>query len=343
MSARRRPKHGNPFFLEESVRSLVEANSLEGHRGAYRLAGPLQELRIPPTVQAMLAARIDRLSLEDKRLLQVASVIGKDVPRVLLKAIIDLPEEALRRKLDRLQSAEFLYETGLYPDLEYSSKHALTHEVTYSGLLHQRRRELHARIVETIEAFYSERLAEKVDRLAHHAVRGEAWDKAVLYLQQAADKAAGRSAHRVAVRYVEEALVALTRISPTSKTTAQPIDFRFAIRNWLFPLGEHARIHAHLEEAQRLAQASKDVVRLAWASVYMSNYFWREGDPEQAIALARRALVIADECVMPHWGSRRSYASDRPIAAGATTSAPRRTFARTSLRFRASSTSRSLA
>ena len=118
----------------------------------------------------------------------------------------------------------------------------------------------------------------------------------MLYLQQAADKAAGRSAHRVAVRYVEEALVALTHISPTSETTAQAIDFRFAIRNWLFALGEHARIHAHLEEAQRLAQASKDVVRLAWASVYMSNYFWREGDPEQAIALARRALVIADEC-----------------------------------------------
>ena len=289
------PKHGNPFFLEESVRSLVETNSLEGNRGAYRLVGPLQELRIPPTVQAMLAARIDRLSPEDKRLLQVASVIGKDLPWALLQAIVDLPEEALRRDSTDSSRPSSSTRPGSIQNLEYSFKHALTHEVTYSGLLHQRRRELHARIVDTIETLYSERLAEKVDRLAHHAVRGEAWDKAVLYLQQAADKAAGRSAHRVAVRYIEEALVALTRVSPTSETTAQAIDFRFAVRNWLFALGEHARIRAHLEQAQSLAQASKDVARLAWASVYKSNYFWREGDPEQAIAHARRALVIADE------------------------------------------------
>jgi predicted ATPase len=102
-------------------------------------------------VQAILAARVDRLAPADKRLLQVASVIGKDIPFALLQAVAELSDDALRGGLDRLQAAEFLYESGLYPDLEYSFKHALTHEVTYGGLLHDRRRELHARIVGAIE------------------------------------------------------------------------------------------------------------------------------------------------------------------------------------------------
>jgi class 3 adenylate cyclase/tetratricopeptide (TPR) repeat protein len=286
---------GNPFFLEESARTLVETGALAGDRGAYCLTTSTDTLTMPATIHSVLAARIDRLPAEDKRLLQAAAVIGKDVPIRLLEAVAEVSDETLGRLLSNLRAAEFLYETRLFPEVEYTFKHALTHDVAYGGILQSRRRALHGRIVETIETLYSERLAEQVDRLAHHAVRGEAWDKAVLYLRQAADKAAGRSAHRAAVRYVEEALVALTRVSPTPETTAQAIDLRFAIRNWLFALGEHAQIRAHLEEAQGLAQASEDVGRLAWTSVYMSNYFWREGDPEEAIALARRALAIADE------------------------------------------------
>ena len=108
-------KRGNPFFLEETVRTLVETKALAGERGRYRLTQPVQAIQVPATVQAMLAARIDRLAPEDKRLLQVASVVGKDVPFALLQAIAELPDEALRRGLDHLQAAEFLYETGLYP------------------------------------------------------------------------------------------------------------------------------------------------------------------------------------------------------------------------------------
>jgi class 3 adenylate cyclase len=289
------PRPGNPLFLEESIRTLVETNVLEGERGAYRLVGALPRLLIAPTVQAILAARIDRLHGPSKRLLHAASVVGKDVPYAILAPIAGLEEDELHRRLAELREAEFLYEMSLFPDVAYTFKHALTHDVAYGSLLAEERKKLHRRIVDVIEHLYPDRLNEHVEQLAHHAVRGEVWDKAVLYLQQAADKAAGRSAHRIAVRYVEEALVALTHVSPTSETTARAIDFRFAIRNWLFALGEHARIRAHLEDAQRLAEASKDVVRLAWASVYMSNYFWREGDPEQAITLGRRALVIADE------------------------------------------------
>ena len=138
-------KRGNPFFLEETVRTLVETGALAGERGAYRLTRPVEALQVPATVQTILAARIDRLPPEEKRLLQAASVIGKDVPYALLAAIAEQPEEALRRGLAHLQEAEFLHETQLFPDLEYTFKHALTHEVAYAGLLGERRRDLHAR------------------------------------------------------------------------------------------------------------------------------------------------------------------------------------------------------
>jgi predicted ATPase len=145
---------GNPFFLEESVRTLVETKALVGQQGAYALAMPLQALYIPATVQAVLAARIDRLPAEEKSLLQSAAVIGKDVAFPILHAIADLPEEELRRGLLHLRTAEFLYETSLFPDLEYTFRHALTHDVVYQSLLQDRRRALHSRIVESMEQLY---------------------------------------------------------------------------------------------------------------------------------------------------------------------------------------------
>jgi class 3 adenylate cyclase/tetratricopeptide (TPR) repeat protein len=285
----------NPFFVEESVRELVESGALLGIPGAYRLTRPTQPVQVPASVQAVLASRIDRLPAEEKRLLQSASVIGKEVQFRLLAAIADLPEGALISALARLRATDFLYDVGLFPDREYTFKHALTHEVAYGGLLRDQKRMLHARIVHAIETLYPERLGDQVGRLAHHAVRAEAWDKAVVYLRQAAEKAAERSAHRAVASFLEEALVALRRLPETPETTRQNVDVRFAIRNSLFALGEHARIQAHLEEAQRLAQASGDEGRLAWAAVYMSNYFWREGDPDQAVALGQQALGIAEQ------------------------------------------------
>ncbi len=196
----------NPLFLEESVRALVETAALAGERGAYRLTRPVEHLTIPATVQAILAARIDRLAPEAKRLLQAAAVIGKDVPLPLLLAIADAPEHEVRAELTRLQAAEFLYETRLFPDLEYTFKHALTHDVAYGGLLHDRQRALHARIAEAIERLAPERVAEQAERLAHHALRGELWEKAVAYLRQAGLRAMARAANREAIAHLEQAL-----------------------------------------------------------------------------------------------------------------------------------------
>ena len=132
---------------------------------------------MPATVQAVLAARIDRLPPEAKHLLQTAAVIGHEVPFFLLQTIADLSGEALHRRLAQLQGAEFLYETRLFPEREYTFKHALTHEVAYGSLLQERRRTLHARIVAAMEGLYADHLVEHVDRLAHHALRGEMWAK----------------------------------------------------------------------------------------------------------------------------------------------------------------------
>ena len=137
----------------------------------------------------LLAARIDRLSPEDKRLLQTAAVIGTEVPLPLMQAIADVPAEALHRGLAHVQAAEFLYETRLFPEHAYTFKHALTHEVAYSSLLQERRRVLHAHIVEALERLTPDRLAEQVERLAHHALHGEVWDKALAYCRQAGEKA----------------------------------------------------------------------------------------------------------------------------------------------------------
>jgi class 3 adenylate cyclase/tetratricopeptide (TPR) repeat protein len=285
---------GNPFFLEESVRTLVETKVLAGERAAYHLAKASQILQIPATAKAILAARIDRLSPKDKRLLQAASVIGKDVPFALLQAIGELAEDTLRAGLTRLQDAEFLYAARLFPDLEYTFKHALTHEVTYGGLLQDRRCALHRQIVDTIERLDPDRLAEHIEQLAHHAFRGEVWAKAVPYLRQAGARAFSRSANRESAAYFEQALAALQHLPESRETLEQAIDLRFDLRTSNVPLGEFEKVFRDLEEAERLARTLDDQRRVGWVSVYMSHYFWITGESTEALAFGERARTIAE-------------------------------------------------
>jgi len=268
---------GNPFFLEETVQTLVESGVLVGDPGAYRVTNAPDVRQIPATVQAVLAARIDRLPPQDKRLLQAASAIGKDVPFTLLRAISDMPEEDLRRALAELQAAEFLYETSVFPDLEYTFKHALTHEVAYGSVLQDRRRGLHGRIVEALETFYADRLAEQIERVAHHAFRAELWDKAVTYLRQAGTKALAHSAYREAASRFEQALAALHPLPETREKVECAIDLRLDLRQSLFPLNELTRVWRYLEEAEGLARRLDDARRIGWVSMYMSGHHWHTG------------------------------------------------------------------
>ena len=265
---------GNPFFLEESVRTLIRIGALVGEGQAYRLSKPIQSFQMPATVQVVLAARIDRLTSEEKHLLQTAAVIGTDVPSSLLRSMAEMPEDAFHTSLSRLQAAEFLYETHLLPEHLYTFKHALTHEVAYGNLLQERRRVLHARIVDALETNESARLTDQVEQLAHHACRGEAWDKAVRYCRQAGQQAAARSVHREAVARYEQALAALTHLPEQRETIEQAIDLRCDLRNSLVPLSEYAQVGDSLRQAETLAEGLQDRRRLGRLSAYMAHYLW---------------------------------------------------------------------
>jgi tetratricopeptide (TPR) repeat protein len=286
---------GNPFFLEESVRTLVETGVLVGTPGAYRLVQPLQGMPVPATVQAVLAARIDRLAPEDKHLLQTAAVIGTDVPFALLQTIADVPEAALHRGLAHLQAAEFLYETRLFPEQEYTFTHALTHEVAYGSLLLERRRVLHARLVEAIEALAPDRVAEQVERLAHHALRGEVWNKAVTCCQQSGARAYDRAAPREAVAYFEQALQALAHLPEPGDTRGLAIDLRLALDRPLDVLGEYGRCLALLGEAETLAMVLNDRARLGRVLARIAGVRREMRDFDGAMAASQQALALAAE------------------------------------------------
>jgi tetratricopeptide (TPR) repeat protein len=240
-----------------------------------------------------LAARIDRLPPEEKHLLQTAAVIGTEASLPLLHTIADVPEAVLHRGLVHLQAAELLSETRLFPEREFAFKHALTHEVAYGSLLLERRRTLHARIIEAMETLYADRIPDHVERLAHHALWGEVWEKAVTYCCQAGTKAFARSAHREAVTCFEQALAALQRLPESRETLEQAIDLRFELRTSLLALGDLGRLLDHLRAAQTLAEALDDARRLGWVLSHLSAYFWQASEHDRAIDAGHQALTLA--------------------------------------------------
>lgn len=285
---------GNPFFLEELVRTMLETGVLEGERGAYRVAKSLDSIQVPASVQAVLSARIDRLAPDDKRLLQAASVIGKDVPYPVLQAIAEYSGDDLQAAIDRLQNAQFLYPTREPgAEGECTFKHGLTREVAYEGLLLQRRRALHAQIVSAIEDLYAERLVEHVDRLAHHALSGEVWRKAVDYSRHVAAKAEQTAAYRAAIGALEQALVALEHLPSSPETKRESIDIRLELRSSLMPSGELHAMRDHLRVAEGLADELGDGARLARIYSYLGQYFAFMREPDMAIELGERAVELA--------------------------------------------------
>jgi class 3 adenylate cyclase len=206
---------GNPFFIEEVVQALAESGSLVGPRGAYRLVQPVAELSLPGTVQAVLAARIDRLGDREKHLLQTAAVIGKEFTEPVLRRVGELAESDLPPALAKLIATEFIYERALYPELEYTFKHALTQEVAYNSLLVERRQALHERTAEAIEALFGERLEERWSELAHHYSHSRNTEKAIEYSKLAGERAVKGSANAEAISHLTTALKLLETLPDT--------------------------------------------------------------------------------------------------------------------------------
>jgi class 3 adenylate cyclase/tetratricopeptide (TPR) repeat protein len=284
---------GNPFFLEEIVRNLAETGALVGERGAYRLASDLQALQVPGTVQAVLAARIDRLGAEEKQLLESASVIGVEVPQALLEAATGQSADALAGALAKLRAAGFLGVVGLFPDIELRFGSALMRDVAYESLLREQRRALHARILEALEALYPERLSAHLDQLAHHATRGEAWPEAVHYNHQLGLRAVERAANSEAVRALETSLQALARLPQTRESAERAIDIRLDLRPPLLQLGRLEDVLAVSRECERLAREIGDEQRLARVYAYLVNYHYLKGETARAIDYGKRCLEVA--------------------------------------------------
>ena len=291
---------GNPFFLEESVRTLVETGALAGERGAYHLTRELSGVRVPATVQSVLAARIDRLPAEEKRLLQVAAVIGKDVPRALLEAVAASEGLDLHHCLANLQAAELVYEAQIFPEQQYTFKHALTHDVAYGSLLHERRRALHARIVGALEQVHAGNLGEQFERLAHHAARGEAWEQALSYSTAAGAKAMGRSAYRDATTWQEQALQAVAHLPETRARLEQAVDLRLLLRNSLQPAGELHRVLDYLSEAETALEKLGDQRRQSWLWSCRANCHWLLGEHDRGVEPGHRAVDAATAVGDPH-------------------------------------------
>ena len=289
---------GNPFFLEECVRSFVETGVLIGPRGARRRALEVDGIHVPvpDTVEAVLAARIDRLSPEHKRLLQSAAVIGREVPFALLEAVTGEADVGTRPGLAVLQSGEFLYESRMIPDLQYMFKHALTQEVAYKALLQERRLPLHGQVVAGLERLYADNLFPHLDRLSYHAFRGELWEKAATYSRRAGSKAIARSASRQAVLCFEQALAALGHLEESRETTEQSLDVHLDLQSALVPLGHLERMLESLRAAERLAERLGEQSRLGRVYAYMAHCFWWSGEPARAVESCQRSLAIAAEC-----------------------------------------------
>jgi class 3 adenylate cyclase/tetratricopeptide (TPR) repeat protein len=285
--------NGNPFFVEEIVRTLIDNGVIDGGRGNFHLTTRIWNTLVPPSVQSVLAARIDRLPAVEKQLLQEAAVIGQDVSFNLLQVISGLAEEPLRHFLEKLQSAEFIYTTQLFPDLQYTFRHSLICDVAYDGVLREHRRAVHARVVEAMERLYSDRLIDEVERLAYHSVRGELKEKAAHYLRQAGAKAAARGALQEARISFEQALGILRSLPDSSAAMEEAFEIRLALRTVLRQLGEVELMLEHLREAEVLAERLNDDVRRCRVFSFLTLVLSNMGQVNEAAVVGARAVEIA--------------------------------------------------
>jgi class 3 adenylate cyclase/tetratricopeptide (TPR) repeat protein len=287
---------GNPLFLEECVRSLIESGVLDQASGHARPVGSLPADFIPGTIGALLAARIDRLRPELKELLQCAAVIGNDIKEALLQAVTGIEQPDLRRAIHDLQVAEFLYEKAPFPETEYAFKHSMTREVAYASLLRERRVILHARAARSLETLAAGRLDEHVEQLADHAERGAIWDKALEYLQRSGLKAYSLYANADAARFFERALTVLKKLPETPDNLRQAVDLRFELRNALLPSFETDRILRTLDELDPILACLGDKQRSAQYAAFRCNHHFLIGQQRRAIEFGETGVQLAREC-----------------------------------------------
>jgi class 3 adenylate cyclase/tetratricopeptide (TPR) repeat protein len=284
---------GNPLFIEELTHGLLENGSITKENERYALSGSPSQIEVPDTIQGIIAARLDRLQEDLKRLMQAASVIGREFAYRLLEAITQMQME-LQSSLAELQGLEFIYEKSLFPELEYIFKHALTQEVAYNSLLKKKRRELHGSIGNAIEALYPDRLEEHYEMLAYHYARSDDTDKAIHYLKLSGDKAAGSYSNWEAVSFYTEALKIYDSLSESEEWAREKIAFCFAIYKQLTFLNYPEGSLEILQKAEALAKELDDEQSLIRVYRRLANYHTLTGNNFLGMEYSEKCIEVAE-------------------------------------------------
>lgn len=287
---------GNPFFMEEIVLALFDDGALV-RNGEVKLTRSTAELKIPPTVQATLAARIDRLPAAEKELLQILAVIGQEIALEPIKHVTGKSEYQLEALLSNLQTSEFIYEQPTLGGAEYVFKHALTQEVSYNSLLAQRRRMIHAQAGQAIEVVYVGQLEDHYSELARHHLHGNDAAKAVHYAQLAAEQALSRGAYAEATNLINAALKVLDRLPEV----AARLRSEFALRTIESTL-TFVAYGANSSERERAVMRMRELGEQLGGGEYLlrgliplSNMYYTRGEAVRGLALARRSIDLAQE------------------------------------------------
>ena len=288
--------------MEEVVQTLVEEGTLSGDRGQYHLAVAPTELQIPPTVQGILAARIDRLASEEKELLQQLSVIGRQFPVSLVKQVVTEPEDVLYRVLSALQAKEFLYEQPAFPESEYFFKHALTQDVAYGTVLQEQRRTLHERTGQALEELYAKKLADHYSALAHRYSQCRNTQKAVEYLYLAGQQAVQRSAHAEAVTRLTTALELLQTLPDGRERAEQELRLQLVLGPALVVNKSYTALEIEhtYARALELSRQMEDSSRLfpAMKGLYLFS-FTKGTEFPRVCELGEQLVRLADEAHSP--------------------------------------------
>jgi class 3 adenylate cyclase/tetratricopeptide (TPR) repeat protein len=286
---------GNPFFIEEVVQSLVEAGTLKGTKSAYRLVQPMAQLTVPGTVQAVLAARIDRLPEREKQVLQAASVIGKKFSEPVLKEVAELPEQDLAEAVRTLIGSEFIYEEALYPDVEYAFKHPLTRDVAYDSQLWERRARVHRAVAQALGALDPTKLDERAALVAHH------WEQAGDALQAArwyrrAAVWTGLNNVIEAYRHWQRVRELLDRLPESEETIKQGAEARAQLIWMAIRVGgSEDDVACLVQEAKELATRSGDPGVLGQVLQSDGNFRLYSGKVNESLPVLDEAVRCADE------------------------------------------------
>ena len=286
---------GTPFFMEEVVQTLAEEGALSGERGHYRLAMAPTELHISPTVQGVLAARIDRLTAAEKELLQQLSVIGRQFPVSLVQAVVSQTEDELQQILASLQAKEFLYEQPAFPESEYLFKHALTQDVAYGTVLQEQRKALHERTGQALEGLYRTSLSDHYSDLAHHYSNSGNAQKAVEYLGLAGHQAVQRSANGEAIEHFTTAIALLQTLPDNRARSQQELGLHVALgapltaaKGWA--ASEVGNVYLRARELCEQMGDSPDLFPTLWG---LWVFYYVRAEHKQAHELGEQLLRLA--------------------------------------------------